>query len=123
MDVRMPDGSGIEACRDIREERPETKVLMLTSYADDEAVLAAIMAGASGYLLKQTRSQDLVNAINRIAGASRCSIRASPQRSWSGFAAGRQMTRSWRSFPSKSGASSISLRRARRTRRSRRKSI
>jgi DNA-binding NarL/FixJ family response regulator len=67
MDVRLPDGSGIEACRDIREEWPETKVLMLTSYADDEAVLAAIMAGASGYLLKQTRSQDLVNAIRRIA--------------------------------------------------------
>jgi DNA-binding NarL/FixJ family response regulator len=68
MDVRMPDGSGIEACREIRQERPETKVLMLTSYADDEAVLAAIMAGASGYLLKQTRSQDLVSAIRRIAG-------------------------------------------------------
>ena len=67
MDVRMPDGSGIEACREIRANQPETKVLMLTSYADDEAVLAAIMAGASGYLLKQTRSQDLVDALERVA--------------------------------------------------------
>src|ERR1700736_844333 len=54
MDVRLPDGTGIEACRDIRAERPQTHVLMLTSYADDEAVYAAIIAGAAGYLLKQT---------------------------------------------------------------------
>jgi DNA-binding NarL/FixJ family response regulator len=67
MDVRLPDGSGIEACREIRAQLPETKVLMLTSYADDEAVLASIMAGASGYLLKQTRSQVLVDAIERVA--------------------------------------------------------
>jgi DNA-binding NarL/FixJ family response regulator len=67
MDVRLPDGSGIEACRDIRAELPETRLLMLTSYADDEAVIAAIMAGASGYLLKQTRSQDLVDALRRVA--------------------------------------------------------
>jgi DNA-binding NarL/FixJ family response regulator len=67
MDVRLPDGSGVEACREIRAERPETKVLMLTSYADDEAVLASILAGASGYLLKQTRGDALVDAIVRIA--------------------------------------------------------
>jgi DNA-binding NarL/FixJ family response regulator len=67
MDVRLPDGSGVEACRDIRAKRPETKVLILTSYADDEAVLSSIMAGASGYLLKQTRSKDLVDAIQRVA--------------------------------------------------------
>ena len=67
MDVRLPDGSGVEACREIRAERPDTKVLMLTSYADDEAVLASIVAGASGYLLKQTRSQDLVDALRRVA--------------------------------------------------------
>jgi DNA-binding NarL/FixJ family response regulator len=65
MDVRLPDGSGVEACRDIRAERPETKVIMLTSYADDEAVFASIMAGATGYLLKQTRMQALVDAIER----------------------------------------------------------
>ena len=67
MDVRLPDGSGVEACRGIRAERPETKVLMLTSYAHEEAVLASIMAGASGYLLKETRSQTLVDAIQRVA--------------------------------------------------------
>lgn len=67
MDVRLPDGSGVEACREIRAARPETKVLMLTSYADDEAVLASIMAGASGYLLKQTRSQDLAEAVRKVA--------------------------------------------------------
>jgi DNA-binding NarL/FixJ family response regulator len=65
MDVRLPDGSGVEACREIRAHRPETKVLMLTSYADDDAVFASIMAGATGYLLKQTRGQMLADAIER----------------------------------------------------------
>ena len=65
MDIRLPDGSGVEACREIREERPETKVIMLTSYADDEALFGSIMAGASGYLLKQTQGPTLVNAIER----------------------------------------------------------
>ena len=54
MDVRLPDGSGIEACRQICSERPEARVLMLTSYSDEEAVIASIMAGAAGYLLKDT---------------------------------------------------------------------
>ena len=63
MDVRLPDGSGIEACRDIRAELPETRVVMLTSYPDEDAVLAAIIAGASGYLLKQVRARDLVAAL------------------------------------------------------------
>jgi DNA-binding NarL/FixJ family response regulator len=67
MDVRLPDGSGIEACRDIRAARPETRVLMLTSYADDEAVYASIIAGAAGYLLKQTRGRELVSAIEAVA--------------------------------------------------------
>jgi DNA-binding NarL/FixJ family response regulator len=67
MDVRLPDGSGIEACRAIREARPETHVIMLTSYADDEALFASIVAGASGYLLKQTRGQALVDAIQAVA--------------------------------------------------------
>jgi len=65
MDIRLPDGSGVEACREIRAQRPETKVIMLTSYADDDAVFASIMAGATGYLLKQTRTQSLVDAIER----------------------------------------------------------
>jgi two-component system response regulator DevR len=67
MDVRLPDGSGIEACREIREERPETRVVMLTSYPDEDAVLSAIVAGASGYLLKQVRARDLVDALERVA--------------------------------------------------------
>ena len=67
MDVRLPDGSGVEACRTIREARPETKVIMLTSYADDEALFASIIAGASGYLLKQTRGQAVVDAVVAVA--------------------------------------------------------
>ncbi len=67
MDIRLPDGNGVEACREIRGELPDTKVVMLTSYADDEAVYGSIMAGASGYLLKQTRGQNLAEAIERVA--------------------------------------------------------
>ncbi|MEJ7751715.1 MAG: response regulator transcription factor [Candidatus Limnocylindrales bacterium] len=66
MDVRLPDGSGIEACRDIRAELPEVRVVMLTSYPDEEAVLSAIIAGASGYLLKQIRARDLVSALEAV---------------------------------------------------------
>src|SRR5215211_6853215 len=66
MDVRLPDGSGVEACREIRAERPETRVVMLTSYPDEEAVLSAIVAGASGYLLKQIRARDLVAALESV---------------------------------------------------------
>jgi DNA-binding NarL/FixJ family response regulator len=66
MDVRLPDGSGIEACREIRAELPATRVVMLTSYPDEEAVLSAIIAGASGYLLKQIRARDLVNALDAV---------------------------------------------------------
>ncbi len=66
MDVRLSDGSGIEATREIRADRPATKVLMLTSFADDEALFASIMAGASGYVLKQVRSNDLVRAIRSV---------------------------------------------------------
>jgi two-component system response regulator DevR len=66
MDLRLPDGSGIEACREIRAARPQTRVVMLTSYPDEEAVLSAIMAGASGYLLKQIRGRDLVSALEAV---------------------------------------------------------
>jgi len=67
MDVRLPDGSGIEACREIREARPETGVIMLTSYADDDALFASIVAGAAGYLLKQTRGQAVAEAVKAVA--------------------------------------------------------
>jgi two-component system response regulator DevR len=66
MDVRLPDGSGVEACRAIRDELPGTRVIMLTSFPDDEAVLSAIVAGASGYLLKQIRARDLVSALEAV---------------------------------------------------------
>jgi two-component system response regulator DevR len=66
MDVRLADGSGIEATREIRAARSETRVLMLTSFADDEALFASIMAGASGYVLKQVRSDDLLRAIRAV---------------------------------------------------------
>src|SRR6266487_4054418 len=66
MDVRLIDGSGIEATREIRARRPATRVLMLTSFADDEALFASIMAGASGYVLKQIRGGELVRAIRTV---------------------------------------------------------
>lgn len=67
MDVRLPDGTGIEACRTIRAERPSCRVVMLTAFADDEAVISAVLAGASGFLLKQTRGQQVVQAIEAAA--------------------------------------------------------
>jgi DNA-binding NarL/FixJ family response regulator len=67
MDVRLVDGSGIEACREIRAARPDVKVVMLTSFADDEALFASIMAGASGYVLKQVRGDELVRSIRTVA--------------------------------------------------------
>jgi two-component system, NarL family, response regulator DevR len=66
MDVKLQDGSGVEATREIRAARPQTRVLMLTSYADDEVLLASIMAGAAGYVLKQTSGGDLVRAIETV---------------------------------------------------------
>src|SRR6202521_3130266 len=66
MDVRLPDGSGIEAARDIRAHRPATRVLMLTSYADEAAVFASIMAGAAGYLLKEVNAAELLSGIRTV---------------------------------------------------------
>jgi two-component system response regulator DevR len=67
LDVRLPDGDGVEVCREIRSRHPEIVCIMLTSFGDDEAVYAAIMAGAAGYLLKQIRGTDLVDGIRRVA--------------------------------------------------------
>lgn len=66
LDVRLPDGDGVEVCRDIRSRHPEIACVMLTSFADDDAVYAAIMAGAAGYLLKQVKGTDLVDAVRRV---------------------------------------------------------
>ncbi|MEZ5219705.1 MAG: response regulator transcription factor [Ilumatobacteraceae bacterium] len=71
LDVRLPDGNGVEVCREIRSRMPEVHCLMLTSYGDDDALFEAIMAGASGYVLKQIRGNELVSAVRRVAsGAS-----------------------------------------------------
>jgi two-component system, NarL family, response regulator DevR len=67
LDVRLPDGSGVEVCRAVREKRPAVACLMLTSFSDDEALLEAVLAGASGYLLKQVRGSDLVDAVRRVS--------------------------------------------------------
>jgi two-component system response regulator DevR len=67
LDVQLPDGTGIDVCREIRSRLPETACLMLTSFDDDEALFAAIMAGAAGYLLKQIRGLQLVEAVQRVA--------------------------------------------------------
>jgi len=71
LDVRLPDGNGVEVCREIRSRLPNIHCLMLTSYGDDDALFEAIMAGASGYVLKQIRGNELVSAVRRVAaGAS-----------------------------------------------------
>ena len=68
LDVRLPDGSGVEVCRDIRSDHPEIACIMLTSYADDDALVASVMAGAAGYILKQVGKVDLVDAVRRAGG-------------------------------------------------------
>ena len=66
LDVRLPDGDGVEVCREIRSQHPEIQCLMLTSFADDDALFSAIMAGAAGYLLKQIHGPDLVDGVRRV---------------------------------------------------------
>lgn len=67
LDARLPDGSGIEVCREIRSREPHTRALVLTSYDDDDSLFAAIMAGAAGYVLKQVGGRDLVETVRRVA--------------------------------------------------------
>jgi DNA-binding NarL/FixJ family response regulator len=67
LDVRLPDGDGVTVCRDLRSAMPELRCLMLTSFADDDALFGAIMAGAAGYVLKQIRGTDLIGAIRTVA--------------------------------------------------------
>jgi DNA-binding NarL/FixJ family response regulator len=67
LDVRLPDGDGVEVCREVRSRYPEIQCLMLTSFADDEALFSSIMAGAAGYVLKQIRGTDLIGAIRKVA--------------------------------------------------------
>src|SRR4026208_2504607 len=67
LDARLPDGSGIDVCREVRSQDPHIKALILTSYDDDEALFAAIMAGAAGYVLKQIGGTDLIDGVRRVA--------------------------------------------------------
>jgi len=67
LDARLPDGSGIDVCREVRSVDPSIKALILTSYDDDDALFAAIMAGAAGYILKQVRGNDFVDTVRRVA--------------------------------------------------------
>lgn len=67
MDVRLPDGSGIDACRTIRTAHPDTRVLFLTSFADDDAVLSTILAGADGFLLKEVSGDELIDAVKTVS--------------------------------------------------------
>src|SRR4051794_22812406 len=80
LDQRLPDGTGVDVCRDIRSQDPTIKALMLTSYQDDEALFNAIMAGASGYLLKQGRGPDPVDALPTVAPGGRPLHPAAAQR-------------------------------------------
>jgi two-component system, NarL family, response regulator DevR len=67
LDARLPDGSGIDVCRDIRSSAPEVRCLILTSYDDNDALFAAVMAGAAGYLLKEVRGTSLIDAVRQVA--------------------------------------------------------
>ncbi len=71
LDVQLPDGSGVELCRDLLADHPTLRCLMLTSFSDDEALLDAVLAGASGYVLKQVRGTDIVDAVVRVAAGER----------------------------------------------------
>src|SRR6202050_2104769 len=80
LDVRLPDGDGVTVCREIRSRMPEVACLMLTSFADDDALMDAVMAGAAGYVLKQIRGTDLVGAVRTVAtGQSLLDPRAASQ--------------------------------------------
>ena len=67
LDVRLPDGSGIDVCREVRSENPEVKCLILTGYDDDEAIYAAVLAGASGYVIKDVQGSGLIDSIRKVA--------------------------------------------------------
>jgi two-component system, NarL family, response regulator DevR len=67
LDVQLPDGDGVEVCREVRSRRPDLACLILTSFADDEALLASVMAGAAGFVLKQVKGSDIVDAVRRAA--------------------------------------------------------
>ena len=94
MDIRLPDGSGVDACREILSDRPDAQVIFLTSFSDDDSVLAAVLAGARGYVLKEIDSASLVRAIHAVAAGRSILDLAVTGRAlgWlRGFAAGQDM--------------------------------
>jgi two-component system, NarL family, response regulator DevR len=113
LDQRLPDGSGVEVCRDVRSVDPAIKALMLTSYQDDEALFNAVMAGASGYLLKQIRGTDLVEAIRAVAAGGSLLDPAVTQRVLERIrSGGERQPQELASLTPRSAASSSSSRRA-----------
>jgi two-component system response regulator DevR len=108
LDVRLEDGSGIEVCRDMRSELPDLVCLMLTSYADDEALYASVMAGASGYVLKRIRAGELIEDVKKVAGGASLMDPAPWPAWWSESARGPRRTRGQPTSPPRSGGSSTS---------------
>lgn len=80
LDVRLPDGTGVEVCRTLLSTQPKLRCLMLTSFADDEALMASILAGASGYVVKEVRGLDILGAVRRVAAGESLVDRASAER-------------------------------------------
>lgn len=108
LDVRLPDGSGVEVCREIRSRNENIKCLMLTSYADDEALFDAIMAGASGYVLKAIRGNELLSAVRDVAAGKSLLDPRRPPGCWRGSATARtaRATTSGPTSPTRSARSS-----------------
>ena len=98
LDARLPDGNGIDVCRDVRAVDSSIKGLILTSYEDDEALFAAIMAGAAGYVLKQIRGTDLVDAVRRVAAGQSLLDSAVTQRVLERIRSGVEQPRELRSL-------------------------
>ena len=107
LDVRLPDGSGIEVCREIRSKSPDIACVMLTSYADDEALLAATLAGASGYVLKQVGASSLVDDVRRVADGGSLLDPKLSERAIERLREGPRKTLFWPNSPLKNGGSSI----------------
>ena len=95
LDARLPDGSGIEVCRSVRSSHPQIRCLILTSYDDNDAIFAAVMAGAAGYLLKEIRGTSLWTPSARSRRASPCWIRRSPSGYSPGCVKGSRTMSAW----------------------------
>ena len=101
----MPDGDGVEVCREIRSRNPEIQCVILTSYSDDEALFQAIMAGTSGYLLKQIKGNDLLDAVERVAAGQSLLDPAVTAKVLDRLRWGRRQTNVLRVSPNRSAAS------------------